>query len=175
MSSSTQKTRSGQFLQTVNREVGSRIRYLGFTMLELMLVAGILGVAAIIAIPSYNRYLDRINITTAQNDIRAMELSIHSYFLANNGTFPPSLAAAGINKTDPWGRPYQYLQIQGSTDPNITGKSRKDKNLVPINSDFDLYSMGEDGASVSPLTAQASRDDIVRANNGAFVGLATDY
>jgi general secretion pathway protein G len=35
--------------------------------------------------------------------------------------------------------------------------------------------MGKDGASVSPLTARASRDDIVRANNGAFVGLASDY
>ena len=49
------------------------------------------------------------------------------------------------------------------------------KNVVPINSDFDLYSMGEDGKSKSPLTAKPSHDDIVRANDGAFIGLATDY
>lgn len=55
------------------------------------------------------------------------------------------------------------------------GKVRKDHNLVPLNTDYDLYSMGEDGASVSPLTAKASRDDIVRANNGRYVGLASDY
>jgi general secretion pathway protein G len=35
--------------------------------------------------------------------------------------------------------------------------------------------MGPDGASVGPLTASASRDDIVRANNGRFVGTAASY
>ena len=52
---------------------------------------------------------------------------------------------------------------------------RKDKNLVPINTDFDLYSLGKDGLSAGPLTAKDSRDDIVRANNGAFIGRAEDY
>ena len=46
---------------------------------------------------------------------------------------------------------------------------------MPINSDFDLYSTGPDGASVAPLTAEPSRDDIVRANDGAFIGLASEY
>jgi general secretion pathway protein G len=35
--------------------------------------------------------------------------------------------------------------------------------------------MGKDGDSKAPLTAKASRDDIIRANNSAFIGLATDY
>ena len=48
----------------------------------------------------------------------------------------------------------------------------KDRFLVPINSDFDLYSMGKDGKSQMPLTAKDSRDDIIRANDGAYIGLA---
>jgi general secretion pathway protein G len=52
---------------------------------------------------------------------------------------------------------------------------RKDRNLVPINTDFDLYSVGPDGDSQAPLTAAASRDDIVRANDGRFIGKAEDY
>lgn len=52
---------------------------------------------------------------------------------------------------------------------------RKDHNLVPLNTDYDLYSSGPDGASVGPLTAKASRDDILRANNGRFVGPASAY
>jgi len=52
---------------------------------------------------------------------------------------------------------------------------RKDKNLTPINTYYDLYSTGKDGLSVSPLTAKHSRDDIVRANDGGFIGLATDF
>ena len=75
---------------------------------------------------------------------------------------------------DPWDNPYEYLNVQ-SNAPGTKGKRRKDKNLVPINSDYDLYSCGPDGVSVPPLTAMASRDDIIRANNGAFVGVAADY
>ncbi|GAB4236056.1 MAG: hypothetical protein Kow00109_09470 [Acidobacteriota bacterium] len=58
---------------------------------------------------------------------------------------------------------------------NIYGLMRKDRNMVPINSRFDLYSMGRDGQSVPPITAQQSQDDIIRANDGGFVGLARNY
>ena len=54
-------------------------------------------------------------------------------------------------------------------------KVRKDHNEHPLSTDFDLYSMGKDGKSVAPLTAKASRDDIIRARNGGFIGLASDY
>ncbi len=56
-----------------------------------------------------------------------------------------------------------------------TGQARKDRFLVPLNSDFDLYSTGRDGRSAPPLTAQYSRDDIVRAVNGGYVGLASEF
>jgi general secretion pathway protein G len=46
---------------------------------------------------------------------------------------------------------------------------------VPINSDFDLYSVGRDGQSAPALTARVSHDDVVRANDGGFIGLAIDY
>ena len=55
------------------------------------------------------------------------------------------------------------------------GQARKDRALVPINSDFDLFSTGRDGQSMGPLTAPSSQDDIVRASDGAFVGLGRDY
>ncbi len=55
------------------------------------------------------------------------------------------------------------------------GGARKDRFLVPINSDFDLYSMGKDGQSVGPLTAQKSHDDVIRANDGGFYGLASNF
>ena len=54
-------------------------------------------------------------------------------------------------------------------------KPRKDHFQVPVNSDFDLYSMGRDGQSRAPFTAEASYDDIVRASDGRFIGLVTDF
>ena len=35
--------------------------------------------------------------------------------------------------------------------------------------------MGKDGSSVAALTAKASRDDIIRANDGGFIGLASRF
>jgi len=76
---------------------------------------------------------------------------------------------------DPWGNPYQYLNLSDPTIKDIKGKARKDRNLVPINSDYDLYSTGKEWMSASPLTAKGSHDDIVRAGNGRFVGKASDF
>jgi general secretion pathway protein G len=142
------------------------------TLLELMFVVIVCAVLAAIATGTYQRYVARVRVQTAITDIGQMQLVINKYRL-DNDALPPTLADCGLGgKLDPWGNPYQYLDFTGIKG---NGKVRKDHNLVPINSDYDLYSMGPDGASASPLTAKASRDDIVRANDGAFIGKAEDY
>jgi len=47
--------------------------------------------------------------------------------------------------------------------------------LVPLNSDYDLYSVGKDGASSPPIMAKPSQDDVIRASNGSYVGLAANF
>jgi general secretion pathway protein G len=44
-----------------------------------------------------------------------------------------------------------------------------------VNTDFDLYSVGKDGLTVTAFTAKSARDDVVRANDGRYVGLAENY
>jgi general secretion pathway protein G len=144
----------------------------GFTLPELLIALAILAVLAVIAFPKYADYQERIRIAQAIIDIKDIDVKLQHYRL-DNPAFPDDLAAIGMaGKLDPWGRPYQYLNLG-----NIKGKgsARKDKNLVPINSDFDLYSLGKDGISSPPLNAKASRDDVVRANDGRFVGLAQEF
>ena len=96
---------------------------------------------------------------------------VESYYQAKD-TYPNSLTDVNMYlRLDPWGNAYQYLNLAGAP----IGLMRKDQALVPINSDYDLYSKGPDGASLTPLTAPQSRDDIIRGNNGSFIGVAADY
>jgi general secretion pathway protein G len=146
----------------------------GYTLAELMLALAILAVLAAIAVPSYQSYRDRINVQRAESDITVLSAAVDLYN-RDNGEYPVNLAQTGNGAMrDPWGHSYQYLRLS-PLDPATSGQRRKDRNLVPINSDYDLYSMGKDGASQAPLTTMASRDDVVRANDGRFVGLASDY
>lgn len=125
-----------------------------------------------IAVPNLQAALDDARLARAVADIRTLETEIEQYQIIN-GQLPNSLADIGRDTLlDPWGNPYQYLNfatVKGK------GKMRKDRFLVPINSDYDLYSMGKDGESVPPLTAKQSQDDIIRANDGSYLGLASEY
>lgn len=144
----------------------------GLTIIELMLVLGMIGVLAAIAIPIYDSYRERVKQTIAIQDIKILQGLIRDHE-AGKGSWPVSLADVGNgDKLDPWGRPYFYLDL---TSINGKGKARKDRKFNPLNSDFDLYSLGKDGASKQQLTNKESLDDVVRANDGAFVGLASNY
>ena len=143
-----------------------------FTLLELMMAVGLMAILLVIALPTYSRYLARANTSVAIADITKIRMAIERYSL-DKGKPPPDLASIHMDgMLDPWDHPYVYLSFDGL---NGKGKMRKDKNLVPINSEYDLYSCGPDGDSVGPLTAKASRDDIVMANDGQFIGVASDY
>jgi len=149
----------------------STLNHRGFTLLELMVVIAIIGTLAAIAIPNYLGFREKANIIRAITDIKGIEGAILAFML-NNNRLPNTLLEAGLgNPVDPWGKAYVYYRA----DSVPKGKLRKDKALVPVNTDFDLYSMGSDGASVAPFTAKASHDDVVRANNGSFIGLAKNY
>jgi len=149
-----------------------RYKSSGLTIVELLVAMAIIGVLAGIAIPLYAGYVENTRVQNAMQDIRAISLVIDQYEIDNN-SLPNSLADVNYaNFLDPWGNPYQYLNIQTAKNK---GQCRKDRFVVPINSDYDLYSMGKDGKSVPPLTAKDSRDDIIRANDGAYIGPASGY
>ena len=135
-----------------------------------MITVAIVTILAAVAIPSYTRAMDKSRITVAKRDIVDLQMRLDRYFTQRN-TYPATLDDIAGNLLDPWDNPYQYLSMENAS----VGKKRKDKSLHPLNTDYDLYSMGPDGRSVSPLTAKASRDDIIRANNGGFIGVAEDY
>jgi general secretion pathway protein G len=122
------------------------------------------------AIPAFNGYLERARVSRAVSDIGTMSLRLHQWQRTGHA-LPQDLSEAGIAAVDPWGRPYVYLRAADASRSQL----RKDGELVPLNSDFDLYSLGPDGVSALALPAAPSRDDVVRAANGAFIGVAANY
>ncbi len=136
----------------------------------------IVGTLAAIALPIYQNYRERMRIAQAVTDIAAMSINLRAY-QDDNRYFPPTLDTLyqyNPVPMDPWGRPYEYLAIDIDPAPN-RGAVRKDKHMNPLNSDFDLYSRGPDGDTRKPLMNPASHDDIVRADNGRFIGVAKDH
>jgi general secretion pathway protein G len=142
----------------------------GLTLVELMIAIAIVALLATLAYPALSDYRDRARTAGIVNDFSAIEIALNAR-RADAGQFPASLAEIGWTRPDPWGRPYEYLRLS----PTNIGQARKDRNLVPINTDFDLYSLGPDGRSVPPLTATHSRDDVIRAANGRYLGPAEDF
>lgn len=144
----------------------------GFTLVELAIGMLIFSVLMALAVPAWNGYRERVRRDQAIRDIAMISSAVERYW-QDEKDYPGSLADAGLGTpTDPWGNAYRYLNMSAR---GARGHARKDHSLVPINTDFDLYSMGPDGRSAPPLTARMSRDDIVRANNGKFIGPAADY
>jgi general secretion pathway protein G len=145
----------------------------GFTIIELLATLTLIGLLAGIGIPKYRDAIEKARVAKATGDIRAIERDLLGY-----DSLPNSLAQ--INRhtlMDPWGRPYVYLKFppskgRGGGPP---GGARRDRFLVPVNSEFDLYSLGKDGQSSAAFTAKASHDDVVRANDGGFIGLASKF
>jgi general secretion pathway protein G len=147
-------------------------RHRGFTLVELLIVIAIILTIAAMAVPSMQAAINDAKIARAVGDIHTMETEITEYDI-EFGKLPNSLADIGRgNFLDPWGTPYQYLNHSSKKG---NGQARKDRFLVPLNSDYDLYSEGEDGKSSPPITAKQSQDDIIRASDGSFVGLASQF
>lgn len=57
----------------------------------------------------------------------------------------------------------------------IDSTRRRDRYLFPLNTDYDLFSLGPNGLTSVSLGEGLSQDDVIRANNGGFFGTASEY
>jgi general secretion pathway protein G len=154
----------------------ARSRVRGFTLLELLLTGAVAALLLSIAIPGYQSVIERQRIGQAVRDLVTIAMNIQAYRTMHAFKPPASLQdlPEGTPLQDPWGNDYRYLRFE---DDDLKDKTqvRKDHNLHPLNTEFDLYSVGPDGDTRAPLTAKASQDDVIWARDGGFVGVARDY
>lgn len=67
----------------------------GFTLIELMIVIAIVGVLAVVALPAYQDYTARAQMSEALTLAEGQKSAVVEYY-SDKGTFPTSNADAGI-------------------------------------------------------------------------------
>lgn len=140
----------------------------GFTLIELLTVVFIIGVLATIAIIAYSEYVKTAENVVAITEINMLEKELFGYGVENPTLLPPDLGAIHYGGfLDPWKHPYVY-------QPDLTVAPRTNAGN-PINTDYDLYSIGRDGRTALDIDNPVSDDDIIRADNGGYKGLAERY
>lgn len=155
----------------------------GFTLIEMLISLAILSIVMMVALPSYQNYQDKVLLAQCKADLNEIAMRLEK-FKAFNYAYPEYLSDLGNVSKDPWGNDYHYLNLadvnpkSGKVQTGEKGpkpSARKKKNLKPLNSDFDLFSAGKDGSYKPNVSAPNSLDDCIRADDGAFIGLAGDY
>ena len=118
----------------------------GFTLIEVLIVLGIIGLLATVVTPQVLRYLARAKVETARIQLSAITTAMELYAL-DVGSYPPPQAGLmalvqpppGVAQwrgpylkkpeglVDPWGRPYGY---------RVPGRQ----------STYEIFSLGRDNA-----------------------------
>ncbi len=144
---------------------------LGFTLIEIVIALAIVCVLSAIAVPNFLSMREKAIFDETIKTLRELSGKINLYKMEKDH-YPSTLAEAELDDVrDHWGRPFIYNPFDTAAKKTL----RKYKNEHPINTDYDLLSLGKDGVTNTNIQKKACDDDVIRANNGRFYGYGADY
>ena len=152
----------------------------GFTLIELMIVVAIIGILAAIAIPAYQDYTIRSQVSEGLAMAGASKVAVAETF-AQNGAWPTDNASAGIGtSTDITGKYVTSIQVNtgtititygGQSNSAINGKTLGLQPLKSNNNDV-VWVCGNKAA---PSNAAAAAGTTTSGGASAVTNLLSKY
>ena len=147
----------------------------GFTLIELMIVVAIIGILAAIAIPAYQDYTIRAQVTEGLNLMSDLKAGVAEWY-AQEGAWPVDITSLGIsNAANKSGKYVTQIEVGnglitttfgGQANANIAGKLLSLRPMVSLNNDViwvcgkrPAPSTAQDPSAATP--ADADRTDLL--------------
>ncbi|HFC2219533.1 TPA: pilin, partial [Neisseria gonorrhoeae] len=143
----------------------------GFTLIELMIVIAIVGILAAVALPAYQDYTARAQVSEAILLAEGQKSAVTEYYL-NNGEWPKDNTSAGVaNPTEIKGKYVQSVTVANGVVTATMASSNVNKEIKDKR--LSLWAKRQDGSVKwfcgQPVKRGAGNagkaDDVTKAGN----------
>ena len=129
----------------------------GFTLIELMIVVAIIGILAAIAIPAYQDYTIRAQVSEGLNLAGGAKAAVSEYTM-DRGVFPTDNTIAGISAPG---------EIVGKYVTDVTVTNTATSGIITVNYGNDAHALLAPGSLV--LTAQTNAGSVEWVCSGTAI------
>ncbi|HEZ6253323.1 TPA: pilin [Neisseria meningitidis] len=150
----------------------------GFTLIELMIVIAIVGILAAVALPAYQDYTARAQVSEAILLAEGQKSAVTEYYL-NHGIWPANNSSAGVaSSADIKGKYVQKVEVNNGVITATMASSNVNNEIK--GKKLSLWAKRQDGSVKwfcgQPVTRAANaKDDVAAANDNSNNGINTKH
>ncbi|HEZ6113801.1 TPA: pilin [Neisseria meningitidis] len=150
----------------------------GFTLIELMIVIAIVGILAAVALPAYQDYTARAQVSEAILLAEGQKSAVTEYYL-NHGIWPSDNSAAGVasSPSDIKGKYVQSVTVANGVITAQMASSNVNKEIK--DKKLSLWAKRQDGSVKwfcgQPVTRDKADKAVTAANDNSNNGINTKH